>query len=69
MIVLYSTGCPKCNVLKLKLNTAKIEYTECKDELVMIDLGISSVPVLSVDGVLYTFEQAVKWVLAAGGRR
>ena len=31
MVVLYSTGCPKCKVLEKKLNADKIEYSISDD--------------------------------------
>lgn len=61
-IVLYSTGCPKCSVLKKKLEAKGIEYTENNQVNEMVELGISHVPVLSVDGELMSFVDANKWV-------
>lgn len=61
-VVLYSTGCPKCAVLKKKLEANAIEYQENNDVDEMIGLGISQVPVLSVDGELLSFAEANKWV-------
>ena len=61
-IILYSTGCPKCNVLKKKLTEKNIEYTENNDIYAMTSLGIDQVPVLSVDGKLMGFVEANKWV-------
>ena len=61
-IVLYSTGCPKCKVLKSKLDSKGIEYTENSSVEEMTKLGIAQVPVLSVDGDLMDFKEAVSWV-------
>lgn len=61
-IVLYSTGCSACNTLKLMLKNAGIEYTENNNIDEMLALGISQVPVLSVDGELMSYEDAKKWV-------
>lgn len=61
-LILYSTGCPKCNVLKKKLTEKNIEYTENNDIDVMTSLGIDQVPVLSVDGKLMDFAEANKWI-------
>ena len=61
-IVLYSTGCSACNTLKLMLKNASIEYTENNNTDEMLALGISQVPVLSVDGELMSYEDAKKWV-------
>lgn len=61
-IILYSTGCPKCKILKMKLEDKNIDYVENDDIETMISLGIEQVPVLSVDNKLFQFAEAVKWV-------
>lgn len=67
-IVLYSTGCPKCKVLKQKLDSKAIAYTENNSADEMLGLGITQVPVLSVDGVLLQFTDAVSWANNQGGQ-
>ena len=62
MIVLYSTHCPRCNVLEKKLNNKKIKYDIIDDENEIIKLGIDIVPMLKVNDELMNFGQAVKWV-------
>lgn len=62
MIVLYSTGCPRCNVLKQKLDSKSIRYEVNTSVDEMEALGISQVPVLLVDEKLMRFTDAVKWV-------
>jgi predicted DsbA family dithiol-disulfide isomerase len=62
MIKFYSTGCPRCKVLKTKLDDAKIEYEVHSDIEEMTTLGIKGVPVLDVDGERMSFGQAVKWL-------
>lgn len=65
MITLYSTGCPKCKVLKMKLEQKGIEFTECNDTDKMQELGISTVPMLQVDdGEIMNFTSAVAYVNA-----
>lgn len=61
-IILYSTGCPKCKVLKSKLESKNIEFVENNSVEEMTGLGITQVPVLSVGGVMFDFKQAVDWV-------
>ena len=61
-IVLYSTGCPRCNVLKTKLKNKGIDFEEINDTKLMIDKGFDSVPVLEVDGTNYNFKEAVDWI-------
>ena len=58
-VKLYSTDCPKCKVLKKKLNDEGIEFEECTDVDLMQSLGIMSVPVLEIDGERYSFAQSV----------
>ena len=61
-ITLYSTGCPKCKVLKKKLEEKGIKYTENNSVDEMLSLGISQVPVLSVNNKLLDFSTANDWV-------
>lgn len=61
-VVLYSTGCPKCKVLKMKLDKKGIVYTENTDMDTMLALGLKSAPALEVGSELYDFNRAVKWV-------
>lgn len=61
-IILYSTGCPKCNILKKKLAAKNISYLEINDTNQMAALGIDAVPVLSIDGNLMDYQKAVTWV-------
>lgn len=61
-IILYSTDCPRCKILKNKLKDKNISYIEKNSVDEMISLGITQVPVLSIDGQMYDFLQAVKWI-------
>lgn len=61
-VVLYSTHCPKCNVLESKLKQKGINYNENNDVELMEQKGFLSVPKLEVDGVVYDFKEAVKWI-------
>lgn len=60
--ILYSTGCPKCNVLTRKLDAKGIEYTVNNSVEEMLALDITEVPVLQVDNQLMSFAEAVSWV-------
>lgn len=63
MITLYKTStCPKCYVLKQKMDEKHIKYEECLDMNKMETLGIQSVPVLDVDGKFLSFPEAIAWV-------
>lgn len=61
-IILHSTGCPKCEVLKKKLNEKGVDYTENHDVEVMFSLGLTHVPILDVNGELLEFADAVAWI-------
>lgn len=60
--MLFTTHCPKCEILKKKLNDKHIHFIENEDTLEMISFGFTEVPVLQVDGVNMQFVDAVKWV-------
>ena len=62
LITLYSTGCPRCNVLKQKLDSKGIRYVTVNDVDIMTEKGIETVPVLEVDGQMMKFPEAMKWV-------
>lgn len=61
-VILYSTGCPKCSVLKKKLDEKGISYMEISDTSLMLSLGIEEVPVLSIDDRLVEFADAIRWI-------
>ena len=61
-LILYSTNCPKCRVLKKKLSDKGLSFEENLFVDEMEKLGITEVPVLSIDGELLDFKTAVDWV-------
>jgi glutaredoxin len=61
-VIFYTTHCPQCSILSKKLDAKNIQYTTVDDVEVMKELGITSVPVLSVGGVLMNFRNAVDFV-------
>lgn len=61
-VIFYSTHCPKCKVLEMKLKQKGIAYEEVNDMEAMQAKGFMSVPKLEVDGVVYDFKDAVKWI-------
>ena len=63
-VILYSTGCPKCKVLVAKLNAKNIKYNTVSDLSIIISKGISTVPVLEVNGTIMDFKTAIDWVNA-----
>lgn len=60
MVILYSTGCPKCKVLETKLIQNNIDYIKCDNTEIMKEKNISSVPVLEVNNVLINFRDAAE---------
>ncbi len=66
MVTLYSTGCPQCNVLKQKLDMAKVDYEVITDQNIMIEKGFQTAPVLDVDGVEMNAPQAFRWLAERG---
>lgn len=61
-VILYSTGCPKCKILEKKLDEKNITYTNVSDVETMLSMGLSTVPMLEVDGDMMKFSDAVKFV-------
>lgn len=61
-IVLYSNDCPRCKILKKKLEQNNIMFEENNDVEAMIQKGFTTAPILEVDGVIYNFKEAVEWI-------
>jgi len=61
-IILYSTNCPRCNVLAKKLELKGIKFELCTDVNVMRKKGFMTAPMLEVNDYTMKFEEAVKWV-------
>ena len=68
MITVYSSStCPKCKVLKMKLDKAGIEYQVNENIEEMSALGIKTIPMMQIDDQLLDFGEAVKYVKATEG--
>ena len=61
-VTLYSTHCPRCNVLEKKLEQNGIEYAVIDNEDLIIEKGFQTIPMLEVDGDVMDFSKAIKWV-------
>lgn len=61
-VVLYEHGCPRCKVLKSKLDQKGIKYEDISDVEVMKSKGFQEAPKLDVNGVIMDFKEAVKWI-------
>lgn len=63
MITIYTTEtCPRCKILKMKLQSKNIEYVENHNEEEIKELGITSVPYMKVDDKLMDFAEANTWI-------
>lgn len=61
-IVFYSTHCPRCKVLEIKLKQKHIDYEECNNVQLMKEKGFKMVPQLEVGETIMNFEAALKWI-------
>lgn len=62
-MILYSSDCVKCKVLKTKLEQKNILFTiESEDFSKLSSAGIDTLPVLEVEDKLLTFNDAVDYV-------
>ena len=60
-VILYTTHCPRCEILSEKLNEAGVQYETKEDPEEMLKLGFMSAPVLKVDDEIYSFREACLW--------
>lgn len=61
-IILFSNGCPRCKILKQKLDDKQIKYTISDDFDEVMDQGLQTAPVLKVNNKYYQFGDAVKLI-------
>ena len=62
-IVLYTTHCPQCKVLKAKLDQKGIQYEQNDDIDEMLSLGYHTAPLLKLeDGQILNFTAARNWI-------
>ena len=62
MILYSSSTCPKCKVLKMKLDKAQIPYEVNENIEEMKELGIKSLPMLKLSDKLLDFMAALAFV-------
>ena len=60
-VTMYTTHCPKCKLLTVKLEGLGIEINEVTDVELMKEKGFTTVPMLEVDGNIMDFSAAYKW--------
>lgn len=62
-IVIFTVdNCPKCKILKEKMNKAEILYEENNDISEVLSLGFLSAPILKVEEDYLSFKEAVGWI-------
>ena len=61
-VILYEHGCPRCKVLKAKLDQSGVEYETVNDIDIMMSKGFQEAPKLEVDGIVMGFKEAVDWL-------
>ena len=61
-IILYEHGCPRCKVLKMKLDQKNIQYETVNDIEVMKAKGFNEAPKLEIDGTVMGFKEAMDWI-------
>lgn len=65
-MIVYSTGCPQCEVLKKKLADKNVNFTlvENRDEVIKAaeEFGITNVPFMVVDDKVYNFVESINYI-------
>lgn len=63
-VILYTTHCPRCEILMKKLDQKNIPYEEVTDVNIMLRKGFTVTPMLEADGLTMNFSEANKWINA-----
>ncbi len=61
-VILYSNGCPKCRVIKKKLEEKAVSFIETSDEQKLVSLGYQTFPILQVNETIMDFKDANDWI-------
>lgn len=61
-VILYEHGCPRCKVLKAKLDQKGIDYVNIGDVEIMKSKGFTEAPKLEVGTKIMDFKEAVEWI-------
>ena len=68
MVVLYSNGCPRCNMVKASLDSKKIPYeiiSDIDEIMAMAEKhGEKSLPFAVIEGNFFGTKDLQKWVIA-----
>ena len=66
MITLFTTHCPRCRIIEMKLAQKKINFETVEDEDKIRETGIAhhimSAPILKVDDEYFDFNHAVEFI-------
>ena len=61
-VVLYTNHCPCCEVLEGRLKAAGIRYRVVDDVRLMLEMGLTSAPMLETDEMMMNYPAALKWL-------
>lgn len=65
-VKMYTTHCPKCDVMARKLKEANIQYEEIDDNAKVLEVatagGFTMAPILEVDGHAMDFKDGIDWI-------
>lgn len=63
---MYTTHCPKCDVMERKLKEANIQFEAIDDLGKVLEVaksgGFSMAPILEVDGKSMDFKDGIEWI-------
>lgn len=59
MIVLYSTGCPKCKALAGRLTNNNIKFEVSNDIKELINKGYKSAPMVKINDQYFNYKQVM----------
>ncbi len=62
IVTLYSTGCPRCTILKKKMDSKGIKYETISDVDLMQEKGFTELPMLEINGSIMNFKDAISWI-------
>ena len=62
-MTLYTTAnCPRCKMIKMKLDKKNVQYDEVSDIDVLLSKGIKQAPMLEVNGELLNLSKANDYI-------
>lgn len=63
MLLVYTNGCPKCNMLKMQLDKHGVKFQTTDNFEKIIKEGHTSLPVVEHKGKLLKYDDAMKAVM------